>query len=89
MLICSYRDQEFVRIGYYVNNEYDTPEMNSEPPEKPIVEKLVRNILQDKPRVTKVPILWDTNSEKGVCKEEQPDNYINEETSLHVDEIVN
>ena len=24
MLICSYKKQEFIRVGYYVNNEYDT-----------------------------------------------------------------
>jgi histone chaperone ASF1 len=70
LLICSYRNQEFIRIGYYVNNEYDDPELNSMPPEKPIIEKLKRNILQDKPRVTKVPILWDSS---GNCEiEDQP-----------------
>ena len=29
-LTCSYREQVFIRIGYYVNNEYDVPEMNED-----------------------------------------------------------
>merc|ERR1712228_795616 len=33
LLTCSYKDsQEFLRVGYYVNVEYDTPEMNENPP---------------------------------------------------------
>ena len=29
-----YLEQEFVRIGYYINNEYKTEEMRNEPPGK-------------------------------------------------------
>lgn len=59
LLTCSYRGQEFVRVGYYVNNEYDDEALKAEPPATPIIEKLVRNILADKPRVTRFPIKWD------------------------------
>ncbi|KAL0077962.1 histone chaperone [Phycomyces blakesleeanus] len=58
LLSCAYNDQEFVRIGYYVNNEYMDEEMRLEPPEEVIVEKLQRNILADKPKVTRYTINW-------------------------------
>ena len=33
LLTCSYKDdQEFMRVGYYANIEYDDPEMNENPP---------------------------------------------------------
>lgn len=58
LLSCSYDAREFVRVGYYVNNEYDTEEMQNEPPKQPVLERLVRNILADKPRVTRFAIKW-------------------------------
>lgn len=58
LVICSYRDQEFVRVGYYVNNEY-TEEYDPENPPRPVdINKLQRSILADKPRVTRFPIDW-------------------------------
>ncbi|KAG8529181.1 Histone chaperone asf1 [Bacidia gigantensis] len=33
LLTCSYDDREFVRVGYYVNNEYDSDELNADPPQ--------------------------------------------------------
>jgi len=41
LLTCSYRDNEFVRIGYYVNNEYTDPELNENPPAQPIFQKVI------------------------------------------------
>jgi len=36
LLTCSYKDsQEFLRVGYYVNVEYDDPELNENPPAQP------------------------------------------------------
>ena len=32
LLTCSYRSKEFIRVGYYVNNEYDDPELKENPP---------------------------------------------------------
>lgn len=60
LLTCSYKDsQEFLRVGYYVNVEYDSPEMNENPPAQPMIERLNRHILAEKPRVTKFQIDWD------------------------------
>lgn len=58
LLTCSYDGREFVRVGYYVNNEYDNEEMQNEPPAKPVVERIKRNILAEKPRVTRFAIKW-------------------------------
>jgi histone chaperone ASF1 len=59
LIVCSYNEQEFVRVGYYVNNEYEDMELRETPPEIPDLSKVVRNILAEKPRVTRVPIKWD------------------------------
>lgn len=58
LLTCSYDGREFVRVGYYVNNEYDSEELRAEPPAKPIIERISRNILAEKPRVTRFAIKW-------------------------------
>ena len=66
LVTCSYRDQEFARVGYYVNNEY-MPFQGYNPMEHgeidivhPIdLDKVVRTIVADKPRVTRFPIQWD------------------------------
>mmetsp|Transcript_18840 Transcript_18840/g.42103 ORF Transcript_18840/g.42103 Transcript_18840/m.42103 type:complete len:155 (-) Transcript_18840:1781-2245(-) len=58
LLSCFYKEKEFIRVGYYVNSEYDTPELNEAPPEQPIYERIQRNILADKPRVTRYQIDW-------------------------------
>ncbi|CAM9629166.1 unnamed protein product, partial [Chrysoparadoxa australica] len=61
LVTCSYRDREFIRVGYYVNN--DLPEaalVKKEPPPEP--SKMVRMILADKPRVTRFPIDWGANA---------------------------
>ena len=35
LLTCSYRTKEFIRVGYYVNNEYNEPELKENPPTTP------------------------------------------------------
>jgi hypothetical protein len=40
LLTCSYRNKEFIRVGYYVNNEYDEPEMKEVPPTVPQYDKV-------------------------------------------------
>ena len=60
MLTCSYNNQEFFRVGYYVNNVYDSEELNNNLPETVQFEHVVRNILSDKPRITKFNINWDS-----------------------------
>lgn len=58
LVTCSYRGREFVRVGYYVNNDYADPFLLENPPASVDVSKLQRNILADKPRVTRFPIDW-------------------------------
>lgn len=58
LLTCAYDGREFVRVGYYVNNEYETEELNADPPAKPVIEKIRRNVLDAKPRVTRFAIKW-------------------------------
>lgn len=58
LISCSYRKQEFVRVGYFVNNDYTDLALRENPPSKPIVEQLTRNILATKPRVTRFKINW-------------------------------
>ncbi|XP_037072423.1 histone chaperone asf1-like [Pollicipes pollicipes] len=58
LLTCSYRRQEFVRVGYYVNNDYADPELKESPPEQPQFDKMQRNILASSPRVTRFKIEW-------------------------------
>lgn len=58
LLTCAYDGREFVRVGYYVNNEYEVEELSADPPAKPIIEKIRRNILAEKPRVTRFAIKW-------------------------------
>ncbi len=57
ILTASYRDQEFVRVGYYQNTEYDNDEMKENPPQKIVFDRLVRDI-NAKPRVTRFQIKW-------------------------------
>lgn len=61
ILTCAYNNQEFFRVGYYVNNVYldELPENN----EEISVEKIERYILHDKPRITKFNISWDTETD--------------------------
>nr|CRX79156.1 hypothetical protein ls5930a1_00179 [Leucosporidium scottii] len=74
LLTCSYNDQEFVRIGYYVNTEYADPALKAQydasleegaqdkglvaPDPASNVPSMVRSVLGEKPRVTKFNIKW-------------------------------
>eukprot|EP01092_Planopodium_desertum_P005412 TRINITY_DN2268_c1_g2_i1.p1 TRINITY_DN2268_c1_g2~~TRINITY_DN2268_c1_g2_i1.p1 ORF type:complete len:155 (+),score=20.09 TRINITY_DN2268_c1_g2_i1:390-854(+) len=59
LLTCSYKEKEFIRVGYYVNNEYEDPALKDDPPAKPDVTKIQKNILAQKPRVTRFELDWD------------------------------
>jgi len=61
LLTCSYRSREFIRVGYFVNNEYaeEYPELRLTPPQEVDLSKVMRSILAEKPRVTRFPIQWD------------------------------
>merc|ERR1711934_815196 len=79
LVTCSYKDQEFIRIGYYVQNEWTNPAWNppdGSPPEDilqgPIDVALVkRNILADKPRVTRFRISWDDEPQQQQMQMQQ------------------
>jgi len=74
LLTCSYDGREFVRVGYYVNNEYDSEDLNSDPPAKPLLDRVRRNILAEKPRVTRFAIKWDSDeSAPAEFPPEQPE----------------
>ena len=62
-LTCSYLEQVFIKIGYFVNNEYDLQELNENPPEVVDVARVIRNILADSPRVPRFDIKWEPDTE--------------------------
>jgi len=72
LVTCSYREREFVRVGYYVNNEYSEEYSEETGPPMPLdMNKVVRTILADKPRVTRFQINWGDLSQE---KEEQDES---------------
>lgn len=40
LLTCSYRGQEFIRVGYFINNEYSDPELRENLPSPPQFDKV-------------------------------------------------
>lgn len=64
LVTCSYREKEFVRVGYYVNNEYTEPYNEETGPPKPLdMNKVRRCVLSEKPRVTRFPVQWGDKEE--------------------------
>ncbi|KAL0801119.1 hypothetical protein Bca101_056295 [Brassica carinata] len=93
LLTCSYMGQEFLRVGYYVNNDYEDEQLREEPPTKVLLDKVQRNILSDKPRVTKFPINFHPEDEQTPAvaadppppteqSDEQPDDNCGEAQAL-------
>ena len=74
ILCCSYNNQEFFRCGYYLNNIYDNEEMNINPPEKVDKDRIIRNLLADKPRITRFDIDWDNENVDNVINENKTEN---------------
>lgn len=62
LLTCSYLKNEFVRIGYYVNNEYDDEELTANPPQQLQFDRVRRNVLAECPRVTRFAINWENDT---------------------------
>lgn len=73
LVTCSYLEQPFVQIGYYVNNEYDEPFEPENYPSPVDIRKLRRNILAEQPRVTRYAIDW-TGKECATTACPVPDN---------------
>jgi len=86
LLTCSYRAAEFIRIGYYVSNDYTEPELREVNPSPPQWDKLQRNILATNPRVTKFKINWDntTDNSENVPPKVDP-NQMSSENSQSMD----
>jgi histone chaperone ASF1 len=82
LLTCSYRGQEFVRVGYFINNDYSDQELRENPPAKPMFDKMTRNILASKPRVTRFKINWDdTNGSAEQVEGEAGTSEINQQVN--------
>lgn len=64
ILNASYNEQEFVRVGYYINVGYDIPEWNENLPAQVDYDHLKREILASEPRVTRFKINWTNSGEK-------------------------
>ena len=60
LLTCAYNGQEFIRVGYYVNNEYADEALRESPPPTVDIDRVARNILAEKPRVTRFPCAFDS-----------------------------
>lgn len=56
IITVSFKETEFLRIGYYVYNFYTDPLLAEHPPSTPQIDKVTRNILSDKPRITSFDI---------------------------------
>ena len=69
ILSVSYRNQEFFRVGYYVYNFYADQELADNPPEEVLVDKVTRNVLADKPRITRFDIKWGDEKDEPVMEE--------------------
>lgn len=87
LLTCSYVGQEFIRVGYYVNNDYDEEQLREEPPPRVLIDRVQRNILADKPRVTKFPINFHPEpSESGGQQQPppptSPENRVSDEAQI-------
>uniref|UniRef100_J3M9J2 t-SNARE coiled-coil homology domain-containing protein n=1 Tax=Oryza brachyantha TaxID=4533 RepID=J3M9J2_ORYBR len=87
LLTCSYMGQEFMRVGYYVNNDYDDEQLREEPPAKLLIDRVQRNILADKPRVTKFPINFHPEPSTSAGQQQQepqttsPENHTGDDGS--------
>lgn len=92
LVTCSYREREFVRVGYYVNNEYTEEYEEGEgengngdgekkgPPMPLDMKKVVRTILADKPRVTRFQINWgDLSNENQNEQQQQNDQQLQQQ----------
>lgn len=85
LLTCSYRGQEFIRVGYYVNNEYIDEELREEPPARVQLDKLQRVILADKPRVTKFPINFDQDKEEEAPQQKVESDVVRADDSMQLE----
>ncbi|XP_065834114.1 histone chaperone ASF1-like [Oscarella lobularis] len=86
LLTASYLNQEFTRVGYYVNNEYSDPEMKENPPTKVEFDKLQRNILATNPRITRFKIDWEGTEQEAKEQEQEQEEEQEEEEEERANE---
>ena len=87
LVTCSFIDQEFIRIGYYVNNEY--PDYDPENPPAIIdVNKLYRTVLADQPRVTRFAIDWTGEANDATANPPVTDGEVVEVVDENEDDLV-
>lgn len=51
-----------MRVGYYVNTDYEDEQLRLEPPSQVVWDKLYRNVLIEKPKVTRFQNPWDSGT---------------------------
>lgn len=71
LLTCSYRGKEFIRVGYYVNNDYEDAELKENPPAEIQYDKVMRNILAQEVRVTRFTVKWHDDGQDEAQGEEK------------------
>ncbi|KAJ3209577.1 Histone chaperone asf1 [Entophlyctis luteolus] len=81
LLKVSYREREFIRVGYYVNMDYADEALRESPPPAVAFDKLERSILADRPRVTRFNIPWDSTEEEMEEDQEGQDDQEQNESS--------
>ncbi|KAJ1610155.1 putative ASF1 anti-silencing function 1 like protein [Cryptosporidium canis] len=74
LILGSYRNEEFIRIGYYVHNVYTDPLLEDNPPDIPILDKLQRIVLSESPRLTRFNISWDSRHEEQANSQKSLNN---------------
>ncbi|KAJ3009046.1 Histone chaperone asf1 [Thoreauomyces humboldtii] len=87
LLMCLYREREFLRVGYYINNDYADERLRDErakelKPAKPDLAKMQRSILAEKPRVTRFSIPWDNDESAQMQTENGQEN---DENAMEMD----
>jgi len=67
LLTCAYKSREFLRVGYYLNTFYGDEALRLAPPAVVNVSALHREILADRPRVTRFQIPWHDEELAGAA----------------------
>mmetsp|Transcript_4263 Transcript_4263/g.11627 ORF Transcript_4263/g.11627 Transcript_4263/m.11627 type:complete len:235 (+) Transcript_4263:338-1042(+) len=88
LVTCCYKEREFCRVGYYVNNELVGHDVERDgPPPSPLpLDRVQRQILADKPRVTKFPIAWDDSGTAAAVAAEHGTTHGNDAAMMEEEE---
>jgi hypothetical protein len=72
-------------VGYYVYNTYTDQELIDNPPEDPLIDKINRNILKDKPRITRFEIKWGDEKEEENNSTQENSSAANEHIAHNIE----